>query len=99
MPPPPAVQAANVLRAWVSCDEAAFRCELGKTFDLRLAQTTAGEEERVELLKVVAASLRQAPLGAVSNSLVHLCVDLLVHLSDQSACETGIPCTAAGVTD
>jgi hypothetical protein len=95
----PALQAANVLRAWVTCNEAAFRYELAKTLEFCSVQPTACEEEQVEVLKAVAGSLRNAPLGSVCSTMVHLCVDLLVHLSGQSCPEARVSASPCDTRD
>jgi len=79
-PPNPAAQAASVLKAWVYCDEAAFRREINKTVAL-CSEDGLLEDEHVELLRAIAESLRHKPLDARSEPMVHLCIELLIHLA------------------
>lgn len=78
--PDPAVQAANVLKAWVYCDESAFRREINNTVAL-CSEASMREDEHLELLRAIAESLRHKPLDSSSEPMVHLCIELLVHLA------------------
>jgi hypothetical protein len=81
----PALQAGNILRAWVCRDEAALRKEFAKGLDLCCSSPClALEEENLELLKAVVARLNECP--AVLNAepadpTVRLCINLLMHLA------------------
>jgi hypothetical protein len=78
------MQAAKVLRAWVVADEPAFRAEIRRTLELCSAGEGAFEEENILLLKAVAEALKRAPLNAECESMVHLCINLLIHIASHS---------------
>ena len=87
----PAVQAANVLRAWIVRDEAAFHREIGRTFEFCSSGSTGFDDENFELLRAVAGSLRGRSLDSDCEPMVHLCINLLIHLaghcwSDSAVC-------------
>jgi len=82
--PTPATQAANVLKAWVVRDEDAFHREIGQTFECCAAEATGFEDENLELLRAVAGSLRERPMNSEYEPMVHLCIDLLIHLAGHS---------------
>jgi hypothetical protein len=84
-PTAPAVCAANALRAWARRDEAAFRGELARSMELCAGPEPGENNEQMELLHAVAESLGKAPLGSVSEPMVDVCIDLLVHLAGETA--------------
>jgi hypothetical protein len=83
----PARQAENILRAWRRRDAAALRAEFEKGLSLCATPGAPGdEEERIDLLRAVAAKLGGYPAGAglePADPVVGLCLTLLSHLATQ----------------
>ena len=83
----PAHQAGNILKAWVSRDEAALRKELAKGLNLcPPPHGLALEEENLDLLKAVVVKLEDRPTllnAEPADPVVRLCINLLMHLAGQ----------------
>jgi hypothetical protein len=78
--------AEDLLKAWISGDEAKVGVELQRVISTPLEPDDIGEEERRHLLKAVAERMRRSDdVFREQDPVVELCVHLLGHL----VCGTG----------
>ena len=77
----PSDQAARLLTAWVSRNPAGLREELRRSreLDCGLGVRDLESEERVQLLRAVAAGIEQSP---AEDPKLRCCLDLLRHLAE-----------------
>jgi hypothetical protein len=95
----PGRQASNILKAWVCRDDEALRHEFEEGLHLGTSVRLRGlEEEQVELLKTVVTRLKDCSSGLRAeppDPMVRLCIDLLMHLANQSGGGASWPSGAA----